>query len=271
MSTMLCADNLRRDVLEMAWAAGSGHIGGSFSCAEILSALYGEILNVDPKNPAWPERDRLVLSKGHAAPMLYACLCARGFFPRELLTTLRDIGSPLQGHPSMLKLPGVDMSTGSLGMGLSVGVGMALSLRARGSGAHVYVILGDGEMQEGMNYEGVMALRSWNLASVTPIVDDNGVQLDGPVNCVQPNQSSIAARLAGFGLKIFECDGHDTAGITRAINQARVCGQAHAVVAHTVKGKGVSFMEGQSAWHGKPLTEDTYREALAQIEGRLEK
>jgi transketolase len=268
LTNKLAADDLRLNVLDMALAAGSGHIGGSFSCAEILAVLYREVLRVDPRNPRWPDRDRLVLSKGHAAPMLYACLAERGFFEKSLLTTLRELNSPLQGHPCMFKLPGVDMSTGSLGMGLSVGVGTALALRARGSDARVYVLLGDGELQEGMNWEAVMSLKRWGLDALTPIVDLNGVQLDGTTQEIQPGQSDMMSKLRGFGLKVMECDGHDPASIREALDWARSAGAPHAIVAHTVKGKGVSFMEGKAAWHGKPITKEEYDAARAEIEGR---
>ena len=268
MPNPLAADDLRLAVLDMALAAGSGHIGGSFSAAEILAILYREVLRVDPKNPGWPDRDRLILSKGHAAPMLYACLAERGFFERDLLNTLRDLNSPLQGHPCMFKLPGVDMSTGSLGMGLSAAAGMALALRARKSGARVYALLGDGELQEGMNWEAMMSLMRWDLDTVTPIVDLNGVQLDGTTEDILPNQADIVSKLRGFGLSVRTCDGHDAQSIREALAWARGAGAPHAVVAHTVKGKGVSFMEGQSAWHGKPISPEEYDLARAEIEGR---
>lgn len=267
MANTLCADTLRRDVLKMAKLAGSGHLGGCFSCAEIMAVLYGRILCVDPENPVWADRDRMILSKGHAAPMLYACLAARGFFPREVLWSLRDYGSPLQGHPCMFKLPGVDMSTGSLGLGLSVGVGMSLALR--GTRAHVYVLLGDGELQEGQNWEAMMSMRAFQIANLTPIVDLNGVQLDGATAEVQPGQSSLKSKIVGFGLRVFEVDGHDEDNIEHVLNMAKACGTPHIVLAHTVKGKGVTFMEGRSEWHGKPLTEDTYAAACAEIERRM--
>lgn len=261
------ADLLRLSVLKMGRLAGSGHMGGSFSCAEILNVLYGRVLRLDPKRPDAPERDRFVLSKGHAAPMLYACLARAGFFPEELLWTLRDLGSPLQGHPCMFKLPGVDMSTGSLGMGLSVSVGMALALR--GTRAHVYVLLGDGELQEGQNWEAFMSMRAFSLTNLTPLIDLNGVQLDGTTAEVQPGQTPVADKLRGFGLCVFETDGHDETQIERALRAAKDCAQPRAVIAHTVKGKGVSFMEGQAAWHGKPLCQEDYAAACAEIERRL--
>lgn len=261
------ADRLRLAVLRMGRAAGSGHMGGSLSCAEILNVLYSRILRIDPERPDAPERDRFVLSKGHAAPMLYACLSRAGFFEEDLLWTLRDLGSPLQGHPCMFKLPGVDMSTGSLGLGLSVGVGMALALRD--TPAHVYVLLGDGELQEGQNFEAFMSMRAFGLTNLTPIVDLNGVQLDGPTAQIQPAQAPTMQKLVGFGLRVFKADGHDEAQIERALGEAKACGQPHAVVARTVKGKGVSFMEGQAAWHGRPMTAEDYEAARREVEGRL--
>ena len=262
------AIDLRLDVLNMARAAGSGHIGGSFSAMEILKVLYFDLMRVRPEAPRWEERDRLVLSKGHAAPALYTCLAHRGFFDPEELLHLRDLGHFLQGHPCMFKCPGVDMSTGSLGLGLSTGVGMALALRERAPQAHVYVLLGDGDLQEGQNYEAVMAMRAFGLVNLTPIVDFNGVQLDGTNEQVQPNQMPLAAKFAGFGLKVFEADGHDEAQLKEVLSEAKDCGVPHVVIAHTVKGKGVSFMEGQSAWHGKPLSPEDYRLAREELEGR---
>lgn len=269
MALSKAADQLRLKVLRMGHEAGSGHMGGSMSCVEILHTLYTRILQVDPEKPDWLERDRFILSKGHAAPILYAVLSQRGYFPEERLWTLRDLGSPLQGHPCMFKLPGVDMSTGSLGLGLSCALGMALSLRLSKSGARVYALLGDGELQEGQNWEAFMAICSFGLANITPIIDLNGVQLDGLTEEIQPNQSSVAGKLAGFGLKVYMTDGHDERMLYDTITAAAACGVPHAVLAHTVKGKGVSFMEGQAAWHGKPMTEEEYQAAKAQIERRL--
>lgn len=260
-------DQLRLDVLSMGFAAGSGHMGGSMSCAEIMSVLYDRILRIDPQNPQDRLRDRFILSKGHAAPMLYACLARKGYIERSELASLRNIDSPLQGHPSMLKMPGIDMSTGSLGLGLSVGVGMALSLR--GTDSRVYVLLGDGEMQEGQNWEALMSVCSFNLANITPIVDLNGVQLDGRTNEIQPNQTELTTKLKGFGFVVKEIDGHDEEMIESALIWAQQVNKPHIIVANTVKGKGISFMEGQSAWHGKPLSEADYRLACEEIEGRL--
>ncbi len=269
MALSKAADELRLKVLRMGHEAGSGHMGGSLSCVEILHTLYGRIMNVDPQKPDWPQRDRFVLSKGHAAPILYAVLSARGFFPEELLWTLRDLGSPLQGHPCMFKLSGIDMSTGSLGLGLSCALGMALTIRMDKSSAHVYALLGDGELQEGQNWEAFMALCSFGVANLTPIIDLNGVQLDGRTEEIQPHQSRMSDKLEGFGLRVFQADGHDEEQLFRAIMEAARCGVPHAVIAHTVKGKGVSYMEGQAAWHGKPMSDADYKAAKAQIEGRL--
>ncbi len=261
------AIDMRLSVLDMALAAGSGHIGGSFSAMEILKVLYEDQMRVRPKEPLWADRDRLVLSKGHAAPALYVNLARKGFFDAGELTHLRELGHFLQGHPCMFKCPGVDMSTGSLGLGLSVGVGMALSLRDEHPDAHVYVILGDGELQEGQNYEAMMAMRSFSLSNLTPIVDYNRVQLDGTNDEIQPNQTALAERLAGFGLTLFMTDGHDEAALRKTLAEARACSQPHIVIANTIKGKGVSFMEGKSAWHGKPITKEEYEAACAELKG----
>ena len=269
MALSKAADALRLKVIKMGHEAGSGHMGGSLSCVEILHTLYGRIMNVDPQKPDWPQRDRFILSKGHAAPILYAVLSSRGFFPEELLWTLRDLNSPLQGHPCMFKLPGIDMSTGSLGLGLSCALGMALSIRMDKGGAHVYALLGDGELQEGQNWEAFMAICSFGVTNLTPIIDLNGVQLDGPTEEIQPNQTQMADKLKGFGLHVFQADGHDEEQLFRVITEAAHCGIPHAVIACTVKGKGVSFMEGQATWHGKPMTDADYHAAKAQIEERL--
>ena len=262
------SDALRLQVLDMGLAAGSGHMGGSLSCAEIVHVLYAHVLRYDAHRPDWPGRDRFVLSKGHAAPMLYAVLARSGFFAPALLDTLRDLGSPLQGHPCMFKLPGVDLSTGSLGLGLSAALGMALALREDAPDAHVYALLGDGELQEGQNWEAFMAQCAFRAVNLTPIVDWNGVQLDGRTEQVQPGQAPLTEKLVGFGLRVWTVDGHDEAALLAALSEAAVCGVPHVVVARTVKGKGVSFMEGQAAWHGKPLTPAEHRAARAELEGR---
>jgi transketolase len=260
---------LRNQILDMVHAAGSGHCGGSLSSVEILWTLYSKVLRVRPDDPQWEDRDRFILSKGHAAPALYAVLAERGFFDPSALTTLRHAGSMLQGHPDMTKTPGVEMSTGSLGMGISVGVGMALGARLAGKSFRVYVLVGDGELQEGQNWEALTAASKYRLDNLTIIVDRNGVQLDGPVERIMPLRD-LDAKLSEFGCEVRACDGHDCRALLDAFNSAGVStGRPKAIVAHTIKGKGVSFMEGQAAWHGKPLLSDDYRQAksdLANIE-----
>lgn len=264
----MLARQMRLAVLAMNHAAGSGHTGGSFSCAEILAVLYEQVLRVDPRCPDDPGRDRFVLSKGHAAPALYATLARKGFFPAELLATLRQTGSPLQGHPCMFKVPGVDMSTGSLGMGLSVGVGMALAARTQGANWRTFVLCGDGELDEGQNWEAMMAAAKWQLGSLTLIVDRNGVQLDGTVEEVMP-LGDLAAKIAAFGFRIHRCDGHDCRALHMAFQAALAGDGPAAIVADTVKGKGVSFMEGKAEWHGKPINAADYARALAELGGEV--
>ncbi len=258
------AQALRRTILRMNYAAGSGHTGGSFSCAEILTVLYDEFLNVRPAEPGWPMRDRFVLSKGHAAPALYATLARKGFFDESLLMTLRKMGSPLQGHPVM-KLAGVDMSTGSLGMGLSVGLGMALAARVKSESWRVYVLCGDGELNEGQNWEALMALAKWRPANFTAIIDRNHVQLDGPEDLIMP-MGDVAAKVESFGLRALCCNGHDCAALRDTLQAAVALNAPAVIIAETVKGKGVSFMEGQSVWHGKPVDDDSFAKAMAELE-----
>jgi transketolase len=259
------AQELRKTVVDMIHAAGSGHSGGSLSCAEILTVLYDEVLQVRPQEPRWPGRDRFVLSKGHAAPALYAILARKGFFEPRLLGTLRKLGSRLQGHPCMLNLPGIEMSTGLLGMGISVGVGMALAARLRRERYRIFVLCGDGEMQEGQNWEALMSAAKWNLDNLTVIIDRNHVQLDGPEQQIMP-MGSLGDKIAAFGLHPLVCNGHDTAQLLDAFHQAAEQTKPCAIIAETVKGKGVSFMEGQSAWHGKPIGKDEYAQAIRELE-----
>jgi len=262
------AQAARREVIDMVHAAGSGHLGGSLSSAEILTVLYDAYLRIDPARPAWEDRDRFVLSKGHAAPLLYATLARKGFFPEAALSTLRRFGSPLQGHPCMFKASGVDMSAGSLGLGLSVAVGMALSARLMQKDYRIFVLCGDGELQEGQNWEAFMALSKWNLTRVITIIDRNTVQLDGTNEEVMP-LGDVTAKLKAFGMEPIECDGHDIASLVQAMDAALLAKKPPVLVANTVKGKGVSFMEGKSEWHGKPLTEETYRQAIDEIQRGL--
>ena len=264
------AQQLRLSVVEMIHRAGSGHTGGSLSAAEILTVLYDAVMRIRPDQPDWPLRDRLVLSKGHAAPALYATLARKGYFDPGWLSTLRRIDAPLQGHPSMRDTPGVEMSTGSLGMGLSVGVGMALAgrrINAERAG-RVFVLCGDGELQEGQNWEALMAAARWALSELTLIIDRNHVQLDGAVGDIMP-LGDLAAKLEAFGWRAIRCDGHDVRSLLDAFGAALSPGPAAAIVAETVKGKGVSFMEGQAAWHGKPIGDDEYAQAVKELEEAL--
>jgi len=263
----LAADclRLRNEIIDAIHGAGSGHSGGSLSCVEILWTLYSEILDVRPDEPDWPERDRFVLSKGHAAPALYTVLAEKGFIGMDALATLRRTGSLLQGHPDMRKVPGIEMSTGSLGMGISVGVGMALAGRLSRRNYRVFVLVGDGELQEGQNWEGMMAANKFKLANLAVVVDNNGVQLDGPTDEIMP-MLDIAEKMRAFGLETRPCNGHDCRDVYHALRWAAEGGAGpRAVVADTVKGKGVSFMEGRSAWHGKPISDEDYAVARQDL------
>jgi len=258
------AQELRISIIEMLYKAGSGHPGGSLSCVEIITVLYERFLNIRPEEPCWPERDRFILSKGHAAPALYAILARKGFIAKEKLNTLRQLDSPLQGHPCMFRLPGIDMSTGSLGMGISVGVGMALAAKLTGKKFRVFVLCGDGEMQEGQNWEALMSAVKWKLDNLMVIIDQNGVQLDGTVEQIMP-LGDLVAKLKAFGLYTVECDGHDVDALVEAIQNAIDYSGPSAIIAKTVKGKGVSYMEGQAAWHGKPIAEEEYKRAIMEL------
>jgi len=246
----------RVQILRMLTHAGSGHPGGSLSVIDILVTLFFGRLRHDPKRPDWPERDRVVLSKGHAVPALYTVLAAAGYFPEPLLITLRKLGSPLQGHPDRTALSGIEAATGSLGQGLSISLGLALGLKLAGSGARVYCILGDGEIQEGQVWEAAMSAPKLGrpdhaLDNLTVILDYNKIQLDNFVNKVL-DLEPVTAKWQAFGWPVIEIDGHDIAQITKALDQAEATrGTPTFIVAHTVKGKGVSFMENDPEWHGK--------------------
>ncbi|MGO0121942.1 transketolase [Desulfothermobacter acidiphilus] len=259
------AKELRRHVVRMTAAAGSGHPGGSLSAADIVATLYFAVLRLDPAHPTAPDRDRFILSKGHAAPLLYAALAERGFFPPAELLTLRKLGSRLQGHPDMRKLPGVEMSTGSLGQGLSVGVGMALAGRLDGRDYRVYVLLGDGECQEGQVWEAAMAAAHYRLDNLVAILDYNGLQIDGPVSEVM-NLEPVADKWRAFGWQVQEIDGHDFGQILEALAAAeKVKGKPSMIIARTVKGKGVSFMEHQADWHGVAPKPEQAEVALKEL------
>lgn len=258
--------SLRRDIIKMTCAAGSGHPGGSLSIVDILTVLFFREMRINPEMPGAPGRDRFVLSKGHAAPALYAALAARGYFRRQLLETLRRLGSPLQGHPDMRKLPGVEISTGSLGQGLSVANGMALAARLSRSRSRVYVLLGDGEIQEGQVWEAAMTAAHYRLDNLVAFVDNNGLQIDGPTSQVK-GVEPIADKWQAFGWHVLEVDGHDLEAIAAALDEARdVEGKPVMIVAHTLKGKGVCFMEGQVDWHGSAPSPEQREQALQELE-----
>jgi transketolase len=259
------ADELRCLALQMIYKAGSGHTGGSLSAADIVAALYFSTLNVDPARPDWPERDRLVLSKGHGCPILYAALAKRGFFPIEELWTLRKLGSRLQGHPDMRKTPGVDATTGSLGQGISVAVGMALAGKFKHAAYRVYAIMGCGEQQEGQVWEAAMSAAHYCLDNLTGIVDYNTLQIDG-CNAEIMEIAPLADKWRAFGWRVLEIDGHNMAQILDALAEARnTQGKPAVIIARTVKGKGVSFMENQVKWHSAVLTREYFDQAMAEL------
>lgn len=256
------AKSIRRHIITMLCESASGHPGGSLSASDIVSALFFEVMKVDPEQPHWPGRDRFVLSKGHAAPVLYAALAEKGFFPQEELMTLRKLGSRLQGHPDMKKLPGVEMSTGSLGQGLSAANGMAMGLRLDGGDQRVYVMLGDGEVQEGQIWEAAMAAAHYKLDNLTAFLDYNNLQIDGPVEEVM-GVAPLADKWRAFGWHVIEIDGHDIPQILAAVEEAKATkGKPTMVIARTIKGKGVCFMENQAGWHGNAPKPDQAEEAL---------
>ncbi len=260
------ATEIRKGVLRGTHAAKSGHPGGSLSATDILAYLYFEEMNVRPEEPRWSGRDRLVLSKGHAAPALYATLAERGFFPKEELETLRHIGSHLQGHPNMNDTPGVDMSTGSLGQGISAAVGMALAAQHWGDTYRTYCLLGDGEIEEGQVWEAAMFAGNHGLDNLVLVVDHNGLQIDGTIEEVN-SAMPIADKFRAFRFHVIElADGNDMAQIRAAFAAAReVKGAPVCIVAETVKGKGVSFMENQVDWHGKGPNDEQYEQAMAEL------
>lgn len=263
------AKNVRLGILEGTHAAASGHPGGSLSVADIITYLYFEEMNVNPKEPQWDGRDRLVLSKGHTAPALYAALAHKGFFDVAELKTLRHIDSFLQGHPDMKGIPGVDMSTGSLGLGFSAACGMALAAKVDKKAHRVYAIIGDGESQEGQIWEACMFASHYNLDNLCLVVDWNGLQIDGPVEEVM-NPTPYDTKLKSFGFNVICIDGHDFEQISSAFEQAKAFkGKPTAIIAKTVKGKGVSFMENQVGWHGSAPNDEQYEKAVAEINATI--
>ena len=260
------ANEVRKGIVTAVHAAKAGHPGGSLSAADIYTYLYFEEMNIDPKDPKNPDRDRFVLSKGHTAPGLYSVMAQRGYFPVEELTTLRKLGSRLQGHPSMQYLPGLDMSSGSLGQGISVACGMALSAKLDDKDFRTYTLLGDGEIEEGQVWEAAMFAGFRKLDNLVVIVDNNGVQIDGPIDQVC-SPYPIDKKFEAFNFHVINVDAHDFDAIRAAFKEARETkGQPTAIIAHSLKGKGVSFMEGQVAWHGVAPNDEEYAIAMADLE-----
>ena len=263
------ATEVRLGILEGVHAAASGHPGGSLSIADILTYLYFEEMNIDPKNPKWEDRDRFVLSKGHCAPALYTVLALKGFFPREEIANLRQIDSFLQGHPDMKGTPGVDMSTGSLGMGISTACGMALAAKLNGKSYRTYTIVGDGESQEGQVWEAAMFAAHYKLDNFCLIVDWNNLQIDGKITEVM-NPTPHDKKLEAFGFHVISIDAHDFAQIEAALAEAKtVKGKPTAIIAKSVKGKGVSFMEDQASWHGSAPNDEQYAQAVAELKATI--
>ena len=261
---------VRMGIIEGVHSAKSGHPGGSLSCTDILTYLYFEYMNIDPKNPKADNRDRLVLSKGHAAPALYSVLANRGYFPVEDLKTLRQIGSVLQGHPDMKHIPGVDMSSGSLGQGISTACGMALSAKHFGNDFRVFAILGDGEIEEGQVWEAAMFAANKNLSNLVAFVDFNNLQIDGSIDEVN-SAKPIDKKFEAFNWHVITINGHDFQEIEAALKEAETVDKPVAIIANTVKGKGVSFMENQVGWHGSAPNDEQYEMAMEELKSELAK
>ena len=261
------AKEIRIDIIKTLYEAGSGHPGGSLSAADLLAVLYFQELNVDPKDPKKYDRDKFVLSKGHGAPVLYVTLAKKGYFPKEDLQTLRKLGSPLQGHPDMKKVPGIEMSTGSLGQGMSAAVGMALAAKLDKSPSRVYVLLGDGEMQEGLVWEALMSASHFKLDNLTVILDWNGIQIDGRNDDIM-RITPVEDKFKSFGFGTAVIDGHNIEEIQTALAQAKSGkDRPFAIIAKTIKGKGVSFMEDTNAWHGKTPDLEQAKQAVKELGG----
>ena len=263
------ANNIRKSIIEEVYSAASGHPGGSLSAADTLTVLYFYQMNIDPKDPKNENRDRFVLSKGHASPVLYATLAERGYFSKEELKSFRKLGSMLQGHPDMKGVPGVDMSTGSLGQGLSAANGMALASKIDSKGYRVYALLGDGEIEEGQIWEAAMTSSHYKLDNLCVIVDNNNLQIDGSVDNVM-NVYPIDEKFRSFGFEVFTVDGNNIDELIAVFEKAKtVKGKPTAIVAKTVKGKGVSFMENQVGWHGKAPKEEEYNQAMEELNSNV--
>ena len=258
---------IRKDIVSMICKSKSGHPGGSLSAVEILTALYFDQVNIDPTNPKMEDRDRFVLSKGHAAPALYATLAQRGYFAKEELNNLRQLGSMLQGHPDMKKVPGVEMSTGSLGQGFSVACGMAMAAKLDNAPWNVYALLGDGEVQEGIIWEAAMSAAHYKLDNMIAFLDYNGLQIDGEIESVM-NINPIEDKFKTFGWNVITIDGHDFDQIFAALDMAKdTVDKPTMIIAKTIKGKGVSFMENQASWHGSAPSEEQLEQALSELGG----
>ena len=266
LELMKTANEIRKGIVTAIHSAKAGHPGGSLSAADLFTYLYFEEMNIDPKDPKKPDRDRFVLSKGHTAPGLYAALAERGFFPKEDLVTLRHTGSYLQGHPDMKHIPGVDMSSGSLGQGISAAVGMAISAKLSGEDYRVYTLLGDGEIQEGQVWEAAMLAAHRKLDNLLVIVDNNNLQIDGTIEEVN-SPYPIDKKFEAFNFHVINIDGNDFDQIAQAMDEAKtVKGRPTAIIAKTVNGKGVSYMENQVGWHGKAPNDEQFAEAMAELE-----
>ena len=261
-----CVD-LKKHVVDMIYKAQSGHPGGSLSVAEFVTACYWHEMDVDPQNPRWEDRDRFVMSKGHVCPAQYAALAMKGFFPMETLDTLRKEGSPLQGHPSMNKCPGIDISTGSLGQGMACGVGMALAAKMDKKDYRVYIAVGDGESQEGEIWEAANTAHKYQLDNLVVFVDFNNLQIDGTCDEVMPN-GDLGAKFRAFGFDVYEIDGNDMQQMVDALTLARSVknGRPKCIYGHTVKGKGVSYMENVCSWHGVAPNEAEWKQAMAELD-----
>jgi transketolase len=260
------AREIRRDIVTMVYHASSGHIGGSLSATDIIVALYHQIMRHDPKHRHWPERDRFIMSKGHCTPVIYAVLAECGYFPREDLRTFRRPGSHLQGHPCAHKTPGIEASAGTLGLGISTAMGMALAAKLHGQGHWYYVLCGDGEIQEGQVWEAAMFANKYHLDNVVAFVDRNRLQTDGDSETVMP-LDPLPDKWRAFGWETCEIDGHDFQEIIRAVEQAKQGqGKPTMIIANTIKGKGVSFMEGDNTWHGSPPTRAQYERAIQELD-----
>lgn len=259
------ANKIRQNIIEEVYQAKSGHPGGSLSIADILTVLYFKEMNIDPKKPNLENRDRLVLSKGHCSPALYSCLAERGYFEVEDLKTFRNINSYLQGHPDKNKVPGVDMTTGSLGQGLSCANGMAIAGKMNQQDYRVYAILGDGEIEEGQIWEAAMAANKYKLDNLCVVVDNNNLQIDGTIEEVMSSYP-IDEKFRSFGFEVINIDGHDIEEIIKAFEVAKnITGKPTCIIAKTIKGKGVEFMENQAGWHGKAPNDEQYKKALEEL------